>query len=55
MTGIDGATVIRRMRQDSVLRRTPCLLLTASEDRRNEVIALDAGADAYVRKETTCR
>jgi two-component system NtrC family sensor kinase len=51
MTGIDGATVIRRMRQDAVLRRTPCLLLTASEDRSNEVRALDAGADAYVRKE----
>ncbi|MCU1279837.1 MAG: hypothetical protein JWM53_3383 [bacterium] len=51
MPGIDGATVIRRMRQDAVLRRTPCLLLTASEDRKNEVKALDAGADAYVRKE----
>ena len=51
MPGIDGATVIRRMRQDAILRTTPCLLLTASEDRRNEVRALDAGADAYVRKE----
>ncbi|HXU69706.1 MAG TPA: response regulator [Polyangia bacterium] len=51
MPGIDGATVIRRMRQDAVLRRTPCMLLTASEDRRNEVRALEAGADAYVRKE----
>jgi two-component system NtrC family sensor kinase len=51
MTGIDGATVIRRIRQDAALRRTPCLLLTASEDRRNEVKALEAGADAYVRKE----
>jgi DNA-binding response OmpR family regulator len=51
MPGIDGATVIRRMRQDAILRRTPCLLLTASEDRSNEVRALDAGADAYVRKE----
>jgi two-component system, NtrC family, sensor kinase len=51
MTGIDGATVIRRVRQDAALRRTPCLLLTASEDRKNEVKALEAGADAYVRKE----
>ncbi len=51
MPGIDGATVIRRIRQDAALRRTPCLLLTASEDRRNEVKALEAGADAYVRKE----
>jgi len=51
LPGIDGAGVIRRVRQDTVLRRTPCLLLTASEDRAGELRALDAGADAYVRKE----
>ena len=28
LPGIDGATVVRRMREDAVLRRTPCLLLT---------------------------
>jgi two-component system NtrC family sensor kinase len=51
MPGIDGATVIRRVRLDAALRRTPCLLLTASEDSASEVTALDAGADAFVRKE----
>jgi len=51
LPGIDGAGVIRRIRQDAVLRRTPCLLLTASEDRGGELRALEAGADAYVRKE----
>jgi DNA-binding response OmpR family regulator/anti-sigma regulatory factor (Ser/Thr protein kinase) len=51
LPGIDGATVIRRMRVDAALRRTPCLLLTASEDRREELTALEAGADAFVRKE----
>ncbi|MBI4584435.1 MAG: response regulator [Planctomycetes bacterium] len=52
LPGIDGATVIRRLRSDTALRHTPCLLLTASEDCRNEVKALEAGADAYVGKET---
>jgi DNA-binding response OmpR family regulator len=51
LPGIDGATVVRRMRLDSVLRRTPCLLLTASGERTDELRALDAGADAYVRKD----
>ncbi len=51
MPGIDGASVIRQLRQDAALRRTPSLLLTASEDPSGELRALDAGADAYVRKE----
>lgn len=51
MPGIDGATVVRRIRLDAALRGMPCLLLTASEDRGAELRALDAGADAFVRKE----
>jgi DNA-binding response OmpR family regulator len=51
LPGIDGATVIRRIRLDAALRRLPCLLLTGSEDNGAEVRVLDAGADAYVRKE----
>jgi two-component system NtrC family sensor kinase len=51
LPGIDGATVIRRVRLDAALRGLPCLLLTGSEDRGAEVLALDAGADAFVRKD----
>jgi DNA-binding response OmpR family regulator len=51
MPGIDGATVIRHIRLDAALRRTPCVLLTASEGAGAELKALDAGADAFVRKE----
>src|SRR5258708_6566935 len=50
LPGIDGATVIRKIRADSALRRTPCILLTASEEQSGEISALDAGADDYVRK-----
>jgi two-component system, NtrC family, sensor kinase len=50
LPGIDGPTVIRRMRLDVGLRGVPCLLLTASEDGDAELKALDAGADAFVRK-----
>jgi DNA-binding response OmpR family regulator/anti-sigma regulatory factor (Ser/Thr protein kinase) len=47
---IDGATVIRKLRLDAALRSIPCLLLTGSEECDDELRALDAGADAFVRK-----
>lgn len=50
MPGIDGATVIRKLRLDVALRGLPCLLLTASDEQDAELRALDAGADAFVRK-----
>jgi DNA-binding response OmpR family regulator len=51
MPGMDGATLIRRVRLDAALRGTPCVLLTAAEGRDSELLALDAGADAFVRKD----
>jgi two-component system NtrC family sensor kinase len=48
---IDGGTVIRRIRLDAALRTTPCLLLTGSSHHQDELQALDAGADAFARKE----
>ena len=50
LPGIDGATVIRRVRFDTALRHLPCLLLTGAEDRDAEMQAFDAGADGFVRK-----
>jgi DNA-binding response OmpR family regulator len=51
LPGIDGATVIRHVRLDAALASVPCVLLTGSEGRGAELRALDAGADAFVRKE----
>lgn len=50
LPGIDGPTVIRRIRLDAALRQTPCLLLTGSDEGSAELQAFDAGADAFVRK-----
>ena len=50
LPGIDGATVVRRLKLDAALRSTPCLLLIGAEDTSNGLRALEAGADAYVRK-----
>ena len=51
MPGIDGATVIRRVRLDQALRDIPCILMTAADDYATELQMLDAGADAFVRKQ----
>jgi|GEM_PF-973815 len=50
LPGIDGATVIRRLKSDSALRDAPCLLLTAAEGEGEELRSLEAGADGYARK-----
>jgi len=50
LPGIDGATVVRRIKSDAALRSLPCLLLTAAEEASDELRSLEAGADAYVRK-----
>ena len=47
---LDGAAVIRRLKDDITLRNTPCLLLTATESTGDELRTFEAGADAYVRK-----
>jgi DNA-binding response OmpR family regulator len=51
MPDMSGDLVIRRLRLDPALRGTPCLLLTGSDDAAAEVGALDAGADAFARKD----
>lgn len=51
MPDMDGASVIRRLRLDPGTRTTPCLLLTLSDKKEEEVRALEAGADGLVRKQ----
>lgn len=53
LPGIDGPTVVRRMRTDPVIGRTPCLLLTGSTEKQDELVSLEAGADSYLHKDTS--
>lgn len=50
LPGIDGTTVIRRIRMDAALRGLPCILLTATNHTGAELHALESGADAFVEK-----
>ncbi len=50
LPGMDGPTVIRKLRLDAALRDTICVLLTGADDFGAELRALDSGADAFVNK-----
>ncbi len=50
MPGVDGETVVRRLRSDPRTRRMPIIILTGSEDREQELILMEEGADDYLNK-----
>ena len=53
MPELRGDQLIRRVRMELGLRGLPCMLLTSAESSADELEALDAGADDYVRKESS--
>jgi DNA-binding response OmpR family regulator len=50
MPGIDGHEVTRRLRAMEGAERVPVLILSAFAEDRQAALALEAGADAYMRK-----
>jgi two-component system NtrC family sensor kinase len=50
LPGMRGEEVIRRLNLEPSLRAVPCVMLTGAEEVGDELAALEAGADAYVRK-----
>ena len=50
-SGIDGATVIRRLRHDPDLCGVACVLIADEDDHAAEAAAIAAGADAFARKD----
>jgi two-component system OmpR family response regulator/two-component system alkaline phosphatase synthesis response regulator PhoP len=50
LPGLDGVTVCRAIRRDSVNADTPILMLTARREESDKVLGLDSGADDYLTK-----
>ena len=50
MAGIDGLTFISRIKSNALLSEIPCVFFTDSDERGIEIRALEAGADAFMRK-----
>jgi DNA-binding response OmpR family regulator len=47
---LDGVTVCRAIRRDSLNADTPILMLTARREESDKVVGLDSGADDYLTK-----
>lgn len=50
MPGMDGFEAMRQIRKGSVNRSTPMIAMTASENREDELTALECGFDDYLSK-----
>ena len=50
LPGLDGVTVCRAIRRDSINADTPILMLTARREESDKVLGLDSGADDYLTK-----
>ena len=50
LPGIDGVTLCRAIRRDSVNSDVPILMLTARREETDKVLGLDSGADDYLTK-----
>lgn len=50
LPGLDGVTVCRAIRRDSMNRGVPILMLTARRDESDKVLGLESGADDYLTK-----
>jgi two-component system phosphate regulon response regulator PhoB len=50
MPGIDGCEVARRLRADDATKDVPILIVTAFAEESQAARALEAGADAYMKK-----
>ena len=55
MPGLDGFGVLRAVRGDAELSRTPVIMLSARAGEESQVEGLDAGADDYLVKPFTAR
>jgi DNA-binding response OmpR family regulator len=50
MPGMDGLTVLRKIREMAGMVRVPVIMLTARGDEADRVVGLELGADDYVAK-----
>lgn len=50
LPGLDGLTVCRAIRRDSLNRDVPILMLTARDEESDKVLGLESGADDYLTK-----
>ena len=53
LPGTDGHEVLRVVKSDTQLRKTPVIVLTGSYERKDITRSYEAGADSYLQKPVT--
>lgn len=55
LPGIDGLEICRRIKENSNLKKTPIIMLTAKNDEFDKVLGLELGAEDYITKPFSVR
>lgn len=55
LPGMDGYDVCKIIRQDSELKKTPIIMLTAKSEELDKILGLELGADDYITKPFSVR
>lgn len=55
LPGIDGFEICRRIKENSLLKKIPIMMLTAKNDEFNKVLGLELGAEDYITKPFSVR
>jgi two-component system alkaline phosphatase synthesis response regulator PhoP len=50
LNGVSGLDILGAIKNDRTLAQTPVIVLTGSDDQKQDVVCLDGGADDYVVK-----
>ena len=50
MSGMDGITMLKRIKGNSTISETPVIILSSKEEVEHKLLGLKAGADAYIAK-----
>ncbi len=55
LPGIDGYEILKRIRQNNILKNLPVIMLTAKSEELDKVLGLELGADDYITKPFSIR
>ncbi len=55
LPGIDGFEICQKIKENSILKKIPIIMLTAKNDEFNKVLGLELGAEDYITKPFSVR
>jgi len=50
LPGMNGLEICRRLRREPLTKNTPIIMLSAKASKTDEIVGLETGANAYIKK-----